>query len=171
MIFESLRILYIIFALVMVFDAFHQQYHKRMAEDVLSRKIYKDLKKMKYPSITFCYKYKHGTKQIMDNYLSSFYEKSKKEKCILDLFDKPGGIIKNYTGISNSSMCMELCQKNESCDLWTYEDGMCYMKDENSVLYVSGGLKVKNFIRVIIVSSRGKSCETREKFYIYIYLY
>ena len=149
---EFIRFLYIIFALVKVFEAFYNQYHKTMAEDVLTRRTQPTLNKMKYPSITFCYKYKHGSKQIMDNYLPSFYEKSKEKKCFMDLIDIPGNIIEHYDGIKNVSMCIKQCQMNEDCALWTYQDGMCYMKNENSVL-----MKRDDKIKISGVNSNNKN--------------
>ena len=131
---KFVRVLYIIFALVKVFEAFYNQYNKTIAEDVLIRRTQPTLKKMRYPSITFCYKYKHGSKQVMDSYLPLFYEKSREKKCILDLIDRPGTIVKHYTGVKNVTMCIKHCEVNEDCSLWTYEDGMCYMKNEDSVL-------------------------------------
>ena len=43
-----------------------------------------------------------------------------------------GEIIQNFTAIENANQCTEKCQNNANCTLWTFMDGMCYMKNEKS---------------------------------------
>ena len=50
-----------------------------VAENVLLKQEVHDLDKMRYPSITFCYTYKHGSKHASTNYLPYFYEKAEQE--------------------------------------------------------------------------------------------
>ena len=46
---------------------------------ILIRKELVNEEKYRYPSITFCYKYKHGGKDVFMNYYPRVYEKWKKE--------------------------------------------------------------------------------------------
>ena len=48
------------------------QSHILMSEEVVVEEKYT------YPSITFCYKYKHGDKNVLKNYYPSLFEKWKK---------------------------------------------------------------------------------------------
>ena len=73
-----IRYVYVGIALCLVCNAFYKEYEKWIAEDISRRQEYSTSEQRKYPSITFCYKFEHGTKQVIDNYLPKFVEKAKK---------------------------------------------------------------------------------------------
>lgn len=83
-----IKLLYIIFASIMIWHLgigiweqirqgrIHVQEHNRV------------LPKIKYPSITFCYKYKHGSKKAIHTYSSYFAESWKQSGNKLVVFYK-----------------------------------------------------------------------------------
>ena len=71
------RWMYIAIASLIVIRGFYNGYEKMKRGDVLSREVRLVFNKMRYPSITFCYKYKHGSKKVSDIYLPKHYEKAK----------------------------------------------------------------------------------------------
>ena len=72
------RYLYLLIGMVLVCLGFYNAYFKFQSEDVSTRQEYKTSDQKRYPSLTFCYKYKHGTKRMIDNYLPKFYEEAKR---------------------------------------------------------------------------------------------
>ena len=72
-----IRYVYVVIAVGLVCNAIYKEYDKMVTEDVSRRQEYHTSKQRRYPSVTFCYKFKHGTKQVMDNYLPKFVEKAK----------------------------------------------------------------------------------------------
>ena len=74
---DGARFLYLVIAIVVVCRGFHKAYMKMIEEDLSYRQEIQFNKTMRYPSVTFCYKYNHGSKKVMDNYFSEFYEKSR----------------------------------------------------------------------------------------------
>ena len=72
------RRLYLSIAIVVVSKGFYSGYNKLIEEDISYRQENKVFEKMRYPSVTFCYKYNHGSKKVMDNYLPMFYEIAQK---------------------------------------------------------------------------------------------
>ena len=68
------RYIYIVIAMVLVCHGFYQAYIKFKNEDVSTRQEYQALDKLRYPSVTFCNKYKTGSKRVFDNFLPKFYE-------------------------------------------------------------------------------------------------
>ena len=73
------RYLYVLIAMVLVCLGFYNAYEKFQSEDVSTRQEYRTSAQRRYPSITFCYKYKHGSKRVIDNYLPKFYEEAKRK--------------------------------------------------------------------------------------------
>ena len=73
------RVIYVVIAAVVVCHGFYNAYLKYKAEDVATRQEYQVPDKLRYPSVTFCYKYKHGSKRIFNNFLQRFYEVAKKK--------------------------------------------------------------------------------------------
>ena len=73
------RFLYVVVATGIVCRGFYHAYKKFISEDVSTRQEYNTVDKLRYPSITLCYKYKHGSKRILDNYLPKFTEKAQNE--------------------------------------------------------------------------------------------
>ena len=76
---NSTRNLYIIVAVVLVCRGFYNAYEKLQFEDVSIRQEYRTSSQRRYPSITFCYKYKHGTKRVFESYFPKFYEEAKRK--------------------------------------------------------------------------------------------
>ena len=75
----SMRYLYVGLALALVGNGFYNAYDKMRTEDVSTRQVYHTSEQRRYPSITFCYKYNHGTKRAIDNYLPRIYENAKRK--------------------------------------------------------------------------------------------
>ena len=73
-----IRYVYVGIALCLVCNAFYKEYEKWIAEDISRRQEHRAFEQRRYPSITFCYKFDHGKKQAIDNYLPKFVEKAKK---------------------------------------------------------------------------------------------
>ena len=73
----SMRYLYVGLAFALVGNGFYNAYDKMRTEDVSTRQVYHTSEQRRYPSITFCYKYNHGTKRAIDNYLPKIYENAK----------------------------------------------------------------------------------------------
>ena len=73
----TIRYVYVGIALGLVGNAFYNEYEKMMTEDVSRRQEYRNSEHRRYPSITFCNKFKHGSKQAVDNYLPKFVEKAR----------------------------------------------------------------------------------------------
>ena len=63
-------IVYVIYGFIKTMQKF-QEGNVNIKEEVISQKKYR------YPSVTFCYKYKHGTKDVLHNYYPDLYEKWK----------------------------------------------------------------------------------------------
>ena len=76
---KSTRNLYIIVAIVLVCRGFYNAYEKLQYEDISIRQEYRTSPQRRYPSITFCYKYKHGTKRVFESYYPKFYEEAKRK--------------------------------------------------------------------------------------------
>ena len=74
-----LRMIYVGIATVVVCYGFHKGYKKLVNNDILVREQVYALDKMKYPSITFCYKFKHGSKDVVQNYYPHLFEMAKKK--------------------------------------------------------------------------------------------
>ena len=55
-------------------------------------------------------------------------------ECIMDLIETEGEILQSFTEIANASVCTEYCQRNENCFIWTYRDGVCFMKNDKTFL-------------------------------------
>ena len=74
---QFVRYIYILIAVVVVCLGFYNAYQKMISQDVFTRREVKVAEKLRYPSVTFCYKYKHGSKRVIDNFLPRFYESAK----------------------------------------------------------------------------------------------
>ena len=83
------RCMYVVIAAMVVCHGFYNAYQKMMTEDVSTRHENKAVDKLRYPSLTFCYKYKHGSKQVFDNYLPRFYEQAKTNGMFLNNLAAP----------------------------------------------------------------------------------
>ena len=70
--------IYIFFAMSFVCHGFYKTTMKLTDEQILIKEVQLDPKKVQYPSVTFCYKYKHGGKDVFGTYYRKFYWKWKK---------------------------------------------------------------------------------------------
>ena len=52
--------------------------------------------------------------------------------CLLNQLDVFAGDVAHHEDVSNASACMDLCQKNKECELWTLISGMCFLKNEKA---------------------------------------
>ena len=75
---KGVRTAFVVFGIVYVMYGFIKSMQKfqdgnvNIKEEVISQKKYR------YPSVTFCYKYKHGAKDVLHNYYSGLYEEWRK---------------------------------------------------------------------------------------------
>ena len=53
-------------------------------------------------------------------------------ECIMDHVDITGTKIATHAKSYNVTTCQSKCQKNRRCDIWTYHEGDCYLKDQNT---------------------------------------
>ena len=72
-----IRLIYLVTATVIVGNGFYNSYNKMKEANVLVKEEIHVLDKMRYPSITFCYKYKHGSKLALTNYYPSLLKKGR----------------------------------------------------------------------------------------------
>ena len=76
---------FVIFGLAFVCYGFYRTMLKVSQRNILIREEVVVKEKFTYPSITFCYKYKHGGKDVFRNYYPSLYDKWKKSGMFYDL--------------------------------------------------------------------------------------
>ena len=74
---KCIRTAFVLFGIVYVLYGFTQTMRKFKEGNVLIKEQVFSHTKYKYPSVTFCYKYKHGGKNVLDNYYPDLYEKWK----------------------------------------------------------------------------------------------
>ena len=74
---KAIKIAYIILASCFVCHGFYKTMEKMKEGNILVRDQVYVLPKIKYPSVTFCYKYKHGSKKALETYASHFTQKWK----------------------------------------------------------------------------------------------
>ena len=72
-----IRYVYVAIALGLVANAFYNEYEKMISEDVSRRQEYHTSEQRRYPSITFCNKFKHGSKLAFETYLPKLVEKAR----------------------------------------------------------------------------------------------
>ena len=46
--------------------------------------------------------------------------------------DRPEGDITRPVKTNNASSCLNRCQQNRECSLWTYRSGECWLKNQNT---------------------------------------
>ena len=73
----AIKGIYIFLAVSFVCHGFYKTSMKLQEEQVLIKEVQLDPKKVKYPSVTFCYKFKHGGKDVFGTYYQKFYAKWK----------------------------------------------------------------------------------------------
>ena len=63
----------------------------------------------------------------------------------MDNMDIPGDDITHYDNVANYSDCNERCKGEKECSVWTYIEGTCWLKSENTfraiIPNVVGGIK------------------------------
>ena len=72
-----IRRVFLLFAAVFVCRSFYRTMEKANEDNVLVKEEVHAPLKYRYPSMTFCYKFKHGHKDIVRNYYPELYEKWK----------------------------------------------------------------------------------------------
>ena len=75
---NAIEIVYILFATGLLSYGFIETIEKMNEGNILVKEEVRVLPKIKYPSVTFCYKYKHGTKVAIHTYNSHFAAKWKR---------------------------------------------------------------------------------------------
>ena len=75
---KILKIAYLIFAVVLVCYGLYNTVIKVQQQNVSIKLGVKVLSKIKFPSVTFCHKYKHGGKNALLTYSHQLFEKWKK---------------------------------------------------------------------------------------------
>ena len=73
----AIKITYIILASGFVCHGFYKTMEKMKEGNILVKEAVYVLPKIKYPSVTFCYKYKHGSKKALETYASYFTQRWK----------------------------------------------------------------------------------------------
>ena len=68
---------FVIFGIIMVCAGFYNTMIRVHQNHILIRDEVFVAERYTYPSITFCYKYKYGGKDVVQNYLPSLYDKLK----------------------------------------------------------------------------------------------
>ena len=63
----------------------------------------------------------------------------------MDNMDRPGDNIRHYDNVVNHSECIKRCKNRKECAVWTYLEGTCWLKSENTfralIPNVVGGIK------------------------------
>ena len=75
---KLIRGAFLIFGVGFVAYGFYRTMHKVSQRNILIREEVVVKEKYTYPSITFCYKYKNGGKDVFRNYYPPLYDKWKK---------------------------------------------------------------------------------------------
>ena len=73
----GIKIVYVMFAVCFVSQSFYKIVENMSEGNVLVKEELRVLPKIRYPSLTFCYKYVHGSKHAIQTYNSYFIEKWK----------------------------------------------------------------------------------------------
>ena len=55
-------------------------------------------------------------------------------ECIMDIIETNGEIDESFTGIPNADGCNDKCNQNSNCSVWSFKDGVCFMKNEKTFL-------------------------------------
>ena len=72
---KAVRIIFVLFGIGYVLYSFTRTLQRYQEGNVLAKQETKYFEKYRYPSVTFCYKFKHGSKDVMTNYYPSLYKK------------------------------------------------------------------------------------------------
>ena len=80
---KCIKALFVLFGIGYVSYGFAETMQKFKEGNVLVKEQVLSHAKYKYPSVTFCYKYKHGSKNVLHNYYPELYKKWKKSGNLL----------------------------------------------------------------------------------------
>ena len=86
---KSIRIAFVLFGIAYLLYSFTKTMQRVKEHHILVKDEVLSPLKYKYPSVTFCYKYKHGNKDVLNNYYPELYSKWKQSgngSFILDVF-------------------------------------------------------------------------------------
>ena len=75
---KCIRTVFVLFGIVYVLYMFTRTMQKVKDGNVLVKEEVQSPTKYKYPSVTFCYKYRHGSKDVLHNYYPDLFRKWKK---------------------------------------------------------------------------------------------
>ena len=81
---KVVRSIFILIAIFFVCRAFYKTLLKAKDGNILIKEEVRVAHRYKYPSITFCYKYKHGGKEVLRNYYPHLYKKWKQLGSFVD---------------------------------------------------------------------------------------
>ena len=96
--------------------------------------------------------------------------------CVITGVTRYGGDIATIKNVSSYFDCNKLCSENEDCFIWTYIEGACYVKNENTFWVrnqnVVGGYKDCNSDKrtgqLLIYFCHHTNCESGSMVGIYI---
>ena len=77
---------FVIFGIIMVCAGFYNTMIRVHQNHILIRDEVFVKERYTYPSITFCYKYKYGGKDVVQNYLPSLYDKLKASGMVVSFY-------------------------------------------------------------------------------------
>ena len=72
---KAARIIFVLVSIVYVLYSFSRTLQKFNEGNTFAKQETKYFEKYRYPSVTFCYKFKHGSKVVKNNYHPSLYKK------------------------------------------------------------------------------------------------
>ena len=73
------RMIYVAIGTVVVCYGFQRGYKKFISYNIVIKEQVYTLDKMRYPSITFCYKFKHGSKDVIQNYYPFLFQMAEQQ--------------------------------------------------------------------------------------------
>ena len=73
------RMIYVAIGTVVVCYGFQSGYKKFMSHNIVIKEQVYSVDKMRYPSITFCYKFKHGSKDVIQNYYPFLFQMAEQQ--------------------------------------------------------------------------------------------
>ena len=87
---------FVIFGIIMVCAGFYNTMIRVHQNHILIRDEVFVEERYTYPSITFCYKYKYGGKDVVQNYLPSLYDKLKASGMAVSFYFNRWVLINQY---------------------------------------------------------------------------
>ena len=84
-----LRMIYVAIGTVVVCYGFQRGYKKFISHNIVIKEQVYTLDKMRYPSITFCYKFKHGSKDVIQSYYPFLFQMAEEKGIKHTFYNKP----------------------------------------------------------------------------------